>query len=569
LRILIAFLVALSVSLMPALARADVRATKHNLSAFGPGSLKAETETRVCVFCHTPHAGSQTLGMLWNRSDSTATYVPYSSTTLDAVVGQPTGSSKLCLSCHDGTVALGELLSEPSEIGFVGGVHEIPVGSSRIGTDLSDDHPVSFLYDAALAALNPELADPAVLTGAVRLDPAGAMQCTSCHDPHDTGFGKFLVADTRNSDLCLVCHEKPAWGGSSHALSSATWDGTGADPWPHSEFTNVAENACENCHRPHGAGSSAWILNSAIEEDNCLVCHDGGVATSDIQSEFSLFHHHPIELQTGIHTPSEDASMPMTEHVECSDCHDPHSVNDTSASAPLASGPLQGVSGIDSGGNPVASVTYQYEVCFKCHGAFSMSDPPIDRQFLQNDKRLQFDVGNPSYHPIEGIGRNGNVPSLIPPLDELSLIYCTDCHASDAGPGTGGSDPAGPHGSFYPHILERKYSTLDNQKYDSTLYALCFKCHSEQNILNDRSFKEHQKHIKEEDAPCSACHDPHGISHTQGNDTNNSNLINFDRSIVSATGGRLEFRDTGDFRGECYLQCHGKKHDPKRYGSGD
>ncbi|VAX15466.1 Cytochrome c family protein, partial [hydrothermal vent metagenome] len=33
----------------------DVRNTKHNLSVSGPGTVKASTETRVCVFCHTPH----------------------------------------------------------------------------------------------------------------------------------------------------------------------------------------------------------------------------------------------------------------------------------------------------------------------------------------------------------------------------------------------------------------------------------------------------------------------------------------------------------------------------------
>jgi len=44
---------------------------------------------------------------LWNHQMSSVTnYIVYTSPTLKAVVGQPDGSSRLCLSCHDGTVAL-------------------------------------------------------------------------------------------------------------------------------------------------------------------------------------------------------------------------------------------------------------------------------------------------------------------------------------------------------------------------------------------------------------------------------------------------------------------------------
>jgi len=93
------------------------------------------------------------------------------------------------------------------------------------------------------------------------------------------------------------------------------------------------------------------------------------------------------------------------------------------------------------------------------------------------------------------------------------------------------------------------------------------KCHSRNSILNDDSFSEHKKHIKGEDTPCNACHDPHGISSLQGNSTNNTHLINFDISIIQPdqNTGRLEFIDDGAFAGSCYLNCHGKKHDPKRY----
>jgi hypothetical protein len=80
------------------------------------------------------------------------------------------------------------------------------------------------------------------------------------------------------------------------------------------------------------------------------------------------------------------------------------------------------------------------------------------------------------------------------------------------------------------------------------------------------SFTEHNKHIGEENTPCSVCHDPHGISNTQGNSFNNSHLINFDLEIVRPDNrGRLQFEDRGRFAGQCYLNCHGKEHSPERY----
>jgi hypothetical protein len=73
--------------------------TPHNLSAGGPGSVRASSEQQVCIFCHTPHHASSTQP-LWNRRSLPGGYTPYRSTSLDAQPGQPTGPSKLCLSCH-------------------------------------------------------------------------------------------------------------------------------------------------------------------------------------------------------------------------------------------------------------------------------------------------------------------------------------------------------------------------------------------------------------------------------------------------------------------------------------
>ena len=108
--------------------------------------------------------------------------------------------------------------------------------------------------------------------------------------------------------------------------------------------------------------------------------------------------------------------------------------------------------------------------------------------------------------------------------------------------------------------------TLDNTQESPSNYALCYNCHDRDSILNDESFPEHDKHIRGEDTPCNVCHDPHGISATQGNSVNNSHLINFDGSVVSPNGqGLLRFEDRGERAGSCDLSCHGEDHDDFSY----
>jgi hypothetical protein len=142
------------------------------------------------------------------------------------------------------------------------------------------------------------------------------------------------------------------------------------------------------------------------------------------------------------------------------------------------------------------------------------------------------------------------------------MMTCTDCHNSDQARSAGGAGPEGPHGSSFAPILVRNYATIDNTPESASNYALCYGCHSQDSILNDDSFREHDKHIRGEDTPCNACHDPHGISATQGNSTNNSHLINFDTSIVFPNqNGLLRFVDNGQFAGSCDLLCHGEDHD--------
>ncbi len=534
----------------------------HNLSVTGPGTVKASSESEICVFCHTPHKSSPRKP-LWNREDPGLTYTIYGSSTTQASPGQPDGASLLCLSCHDGTIALGNVLSKPAPIEFSGGITMMPSGNKNLSTDLSDDHPVSFLYNSALSAADGELSDPAVLTGPVKLANE-RVQCTSCHDPHVDLYGQFLVATNQNSDLCLYCHQKNDWVNSSHKNSIATWNGSGNDPWFHTPYANVAENGCENCHNPHNSESHDRLLNSLTEENNCLDCHNGNVAAKNIQTIITTKPYiHDVYNYAGIHDPEENIPV-QNRHVECEDCHNPHSSKLSAATAPNANGFIAGTSGLNTNGTAVETIQYQYELCYKCH-ADSPDKPgsPTIRLIEQSNTRLEYDPANPSYHPIEAVGKNPNVQSMISPYTASSIIYCTNCHASD---GTGA--PAGPHGSIYPQILKYQYVTADYTTESYENYRLCYECHDRNKIINSSgSFarRVHWRHIVAEDTPCNVCHDPHGISSLQGNATNNTHLINFDVSVVLPSGTRLEFIDQGSSRGSCYLVCHGEDHNPKTY----
>jgi hypothetical protein len=376
-------------------------------------------------------------------------------------------------------------------------------------------------------------------------------------------YTDFLVASRQNSILCEYCHNRNGWSSSSHRTSTNTWNGTGTDPWSNSDYTTVAENSCENCHTSHNAGGSNRLMHSAFEEENCLNCHNGNVASKNIEAQLIKTYNHNVYGYNYIHDPTEP-NIVNNLHAECSDCHDPHFSNNTNANAPFANGFISGVKGVNTDGTAVESIQYEYELCYRCH-ADSPNKPGsvITRDIEQNNTRLEFDLSNPSFHPIEGPGVNNDVRSLIPPLTESSIIYCTDCHASD-----GVDVPAGPHGSNYPQILKYNYSTIYGTIESYQTYELCYQCHNRDEIINGNGrfqSRVHRRHIVVANIPCSFCHDPHGISSTQGNSTNNTGLINFDLSESSPSNGRLEFIDTGNYSGSCYLLCHGRDHAPKTY----
>ncbi len=528
--IVIASVMFLSVSADGQIGRsASVIDTPHNLSVSGPGSVRAATEQRVCVFCHTPH-GASPVQPLWNRFQSVGAYTVYSSSSLDAVPGQPTGSSKLCLSCHDGTIALGSVLSEGQVIQMAGGLTTLPPGTSNLGSDLSDDHPVSFRYDSVLVGRDTKLRSPSILTGDVQLDANQELQCTACHDAHDNTFGDFMVTDNTNSQLCITCHQ----------ISSTT-------------VTSHAD--CRACHSVHSAPSGPLLLGQTNVRATCLTCHDGSTSAPNIAADMNKPSVHDTDSPA-------DPPDPIPNNVSCANCHEPHSMNTGTAAAPTIHPNFGSIDGITRSGSPTPQAQFEYEVCLKCHGDQSALQPQISRKIVQNNTRLEFDPSAVSFHPVMATGRNSDMPSLKPGLTSASIIYCTDCHSSN----TGAAD--GAHGSTFRPLLKANYDTANRVSESTSAYALCYQCHERTSILNDESFSLHKKHIVKESASCSACHDAHGIGLVQGSPMNNSHLINFDTSVVFPSqklGTGPTFIDAGSRAGSCTLSCHGEDHKDEQY----
>lgn len=348
----------------------DIRNTKHNLSSIPPVGIEravyTEQTTEICIFCHTPHgANTDASGInapLWNRNLSTARYILYDQVWSTSFEGYekspkpnaPTGYSRLCLSCHDGTIALGSVVNPPgSGIYYppldmiyptgqapAGGAGTMPVGSGVstgdtrvIGTNLQNDHPVSFLYDTSLALQDEELVDPGpplrelsqrvgdpTPISPLRRYPGtdltsfDSVQCTSCHNPHAATYPKFLRASYFNNDpadpnypgaskiLCLYCHDKPGWSGSAHDIDTfiPPSNPTLSNPYNYDGIHTVGQYACRACHDPHTGQGAKRLLREGVDvnnnmaiENTCYLCHkpafDMGNPPNpppDIRSEF-------------------------------------------------------------------------------------------------------------------------------------------------------------------------------------------------------------------------------------------------------------------------------------------
>ncbi|HLA35356.1 MAG TPA: hypothetical protein VJ001_10885 [Rhodocyclaceae bacterium] len=370
--------------------------TKHNLSTSGQhreadnalyaNAVKSTTESEICAFCHTPHNPDAGNTPLWNKTLAAKTYVPYTSNSLDAQITQtssrqPLGSSKLCLSCHDGAMALGsvrvlrgisysaeaEVISVnnstatkmptgqiPSQTpgGAAGAATGVTTGYTRnlggtTNLDLTNDHPISITYDSTLAARDGEMRTPdgnqqwgtvfgrrGIVNGTkyrptLPLEPtgdssAGQVQCTTCHDPH-----------IKETDLTAEHNIKFLRG-------------------------NRFQKA-----QPTNAYSST---NDII----CLACHDKGMQGDGNTWAYSVHANNQVATQTyrsGTGSSGETREFPANIPVwkaACLNCHDTHTVTGSRRLLREGTDATPG-SALSAGGFKAGGSSALEETCYQCH----------------------------------------------------------------------------------------------------------------------------------------------------------------------------------------------------------
>jgi len=265
-----------------ALAATGITNTKHNLSSSGPGNKFSGTD-QICVFCHTPHGsdGDNTHPPLWNRAMGTATYQTYDSLGTSTLNGQvlAVGSVSLaCLSCHDGTQAMNNVINGPGSglnpTSWSGGTWSVGgavmgggvtsgalTGLVNLGGDLKDDHPIGVQYCG----------------GGITATAGGAVNGTCVNTEFIGPGGSTTTSDGRTAALdgALINSKQAFWVD----VDQAAGRGKGDIRLYSRTFTAGAGPSveCGSCHDPHveslGNNNVAFMRVTATGSKICLSCH--------------------------------------------------------------------------------------------------------------------------------------------------------------------------------------------------------------------------------------------------------------------------------------------------------
>lgn len=577
----------------------------HDLTPSGVSPVKGGVASS-CLYCHAPHS-AMSGPPLWNQTLSTQAYNNYTSSSYHQTNAAPTvgSSSKLCLSCHDGTVAPGQTVAFGKMM-----VSGTMTSASRFGSDLRGSHPTNMKTPLVES---PEIAPQLFSSSPTTKDPAvklvkNDVECTTCHDPHfenrDHTVPMFLVRDNARGQICLACHDPSRvvngqvnylqnWPVSIHATAT---NQTSNQPYV-GGYSTVGDNACESCHMSHNASGQARLLRGS-DELACMTCHNGGTgvtpAAPNVFAEIAKGGH-PFPSGNYTHDRTESAVLNNNRHATCVDCHNPHQSMQASVlgAPPLLRASQNGVVGISAadGVTTLNPALNQYENCLRCHGASSgkvvntakYGYLPVRLVTSGDPLNIipEFSGTAGSSHPVMHDRKSALAqPSLRGQMLNLDgtnssrsvgmRILCTDCHNSDDNREFGGAGPNGPHGSKFSHILERRYEfsaaavpggLMNNLFPNPDLsvngpYALCGKCHDLQQVLANTSFTEHARHIND-GFSCSTCHTAHGMGTQSGNATG-ERMVSFDLNAVASNGTMPISYDRA--LNSCTLSCHNHVH---------
>jgi hypothetical protein len=515
-----------------------------------------------------------------------------------------------------------------------------------LGSNMETSHPFNFnhLQDSPDLVASVAQGQSGDVTNHVKLFH-GNVECESCHNPHvqntDSVSLNFLVLNNTAGAMCMACHGTTPrtvnnlpnplvpWPTSIHAtISNSTLTAANVGV-----YGTVAQNSCGSCHVEHNANSPARLLRGTTppissmdtSTQNCINCHNGNKnivpSLSNVYAEFTKtsptakYAAHPLPSGTNLHDAAEAILLNNNRHSTCVDCHNPHGAQQVGSTFPnppqirVSQNAVNGISASD-GITPVSPAQNQYESCFRCHG--TSSGKPTSSGFGYLPTRAVSYASDPfnviqelaasatSSHPVTHASSSAfPQPSLLSRMWQQdgatqgrqmgAQIFCTDCHNSDDNREFGGAGPSGPHGSIYPHILERRYEMSQVNQGAFPLggpgsaitnlfpgqltsaggaapgpWALCGKCHDLTNVLGSGgSFQYHSNHVAGDGASCSVCHTAHGMGGTSTTITG-ERLVNFDTNVVApnaldATGltSGIAYNKT---KNTCILVCHMSSH---------
>lgn len=270
-----------------AMGAASIKDTPHNL---GSGNTLTKTPSgntppnhssntgEICVFCHTPHGADNSAAVpIWNKKlgiggvSTDLAYTRYGSlgtTTFDATEAKIGSVTIACLSCHDGTQAIDNMINAPGSGGYnpaaarLGGMTggDLDAGTGKLlstvvqnlGTDLSNDHPVSMQFAGGGFSV-------AKLTGP-SVDPDFAVPATKVA-PVTSGLGQLWYID--NGFGAGVTGSRDRWD-----ITLYTRNELGA-------LQPFVE--CGSCHDPHNADNPTFLRISNVEGSKATVQVDGRI----------------------------------------------------------------------------------------------------------------------------------------------------------------------------------------------------------------------------------------------------------------------------------------------------
>ena len=327
--------------------------------------------------------------------------------------------------------------------------------------------------------------------------------CQQCHDPHAASNKQLLKKDTV-VESCNECHEDLTQAEHLHGP--------------------VAIGQCSICHNPHS--SDEKHLLTTTPEEVCVSCH---VTTKTEMEKFEFIH----EAAKG----------------ECFGCHDPHGANNWKllrAEAPDMCYPChEDIQKRAENSKYKHGVIKEKGSCLECHTPhastvrFILKSAPTELCLTCHD---------------EPVGKDGAIPSVTSQIEGKKFLHgpikdkdCGGCHKT--------------HGSDHFRLLDKEYPPLFYAPFDKENYDLCFNCHPDTLVLDEKTKKLtdfrngdsnlHYLHVNKDrrGRTCRACHQIHG--------SNNERHI---RESVPYGSWDLPIGfDKTETGGTCAPGCHVKK----------